>query len=328
MTAGVVGIHPYAEKFPMLSDGELDELAESIASIGLINPIVVDPAGLILDGRNRMEACKRAGVEVQTRVYEGSDIAEFVIGCNVTRRNMSTGARAMATALVLEADGRRKDGRWMRGSVQVGNGQESISETDSAWVKAMKCAGIVLDFKPDLAADVVSGAVTLNDAFTQAEQIRTSAEREKIMAREKAKREKAEAAAEAEYNAQIIADLTQAGAVIYLDMIDTGTMTPKAAWAAHREDTRKEREAADRAREVLRDRYTSMVLNAQSAEVVSRNAARAARNGLMRNAAAAHYAKTDHDLLLLAELRTSMADYRIALCTAMSHVCDRNGIAL
>lgn len=254
MTAGVVGIHPYAEKFPMLSDGELDELAESIASIGLINPVVVDPAGLILDGRNRMEACHRAGVEAQTKVYEGSDIAEFVIGCNVTRRNMTTGARAMATALVLEADGRRKDGRWRRGSVAI----SESGNNDSQWSQRLAECGVVLDYARDLAADVVAGAVTLNDAFTQAEQIRTSAEREKIMAREKAKREKAEAAAEAEYNAQIIADLTQAGAVIYLDMIDTGTMTPKAAWAAHREDTRKEREAADRAREVLRDRYTSM----------------------------------------------------------------------
>lgn len=325
MTARIVGVHPYAEKFPMLSDGELDELAESIASIGLINPVVVDPAGLILDGRNRMEACNRAGVEAQTKVYEGSDIAEFVIGCNVTRRNMTTGARAMATALVLEADGRRKDGRWRRGSVV---NPEVGTNDGKTWQNLLNQCGVVLDYARDLAADVVSGAITLNDAFTQAEQIRTSAEREKIMAREKAKREKAEAAAEAEYNAQIIADLTQAGAVIYLDMIDTGTMTPKAAWAAHREDTRKEREAADRAREVLRDRYTSMVLNAQSAEVVSRNAARAARNGLMRNAAAAHYAKTDHDLLLLAELRTSMADYRIALCTALGRVCDRNGIAL
>lgn len=256
MTAEVIGIHPYAEKFPMLSEGELDELAESIASIGLINPIVIDPAGLILDGRNRLEACNRAGVEVQTKVYEGSDIAEFVIGCNVTRRNMTTGARAMATALVLEADGRRKDGRWRRGSVIQISGL--AEERESAWQESLRCAGIVLDYARDLAADVVAGAVTLNDAFTQAEQIRTSAEREKIMAREKAKREKAEAAAEAEYNAQIIADLTQAGAVLYLDMIDTGTMTPKAAWAAHREDTRKEREAADRAREVLRDRYTSM----------------------------------------------------------------------
>ena len=253
MTAGIVGVHPYAEKFPMLSDGELDELAESIASIGLINPVVVDPAGLILDGRNRMEACNRAGVEAQTKVYEGSDIAEFVIGCNVTRRNMTTGARAMATALVLEAAHGRENGRFKYGEVDF-----ATLQNPSGFKSQVSRCGVVLDYARDLAADVISGAITLNDAFTQAEQIRTSAEREKIMAREKAKREKAEAAAEAEYNAQIIADLTQAGAVIYLDMIDTGTMTPKAAWAAHREDTRKEREAADRAREVLRDRYTSM----------------------------------------------------------------------
>ena len=72
----------------------------------------------------------------------------------------------MATALVLQADGRRENGRWKRGSVQVGNGQESISETDSAWIKAMKWAGIVLDYKPDLAPAVVAGDIALNDAFT------------------------------------------------------------------------------------------------------------------------------------------------------------------
>lgn len=255
MSAAVFGVHPYADKFPMLSDTELDELAESIAIIGLINPIVIDPAGLILDGRNRLEACNRAQVEAITTVYEGSDVAEFVIGCNVTRRNMTTGARAMATALVLEADGRREGGRWKRGSVQNGVNDESVI---NAWAQRLKECGVVIDFKPDLAPLVVAGTVTLNDAFTQAEKIRTSAERDKIMAREKARREKAEAVAEAEYNATIVADLTQAGAEKYLNLIESGAMTPKAAWAAHREDTRKEREAADRTREVLRDRYTSM----------------------------------------------------------------------
>ncbi|KXF51060.1 hypothetical protein AXA44_15440 [Rhodococcus sp. SC4] len=34
-------------------------------------------------------------------MYDGDDFADYVIDCNVTRRNMSTGARAMATALVL-----------------------------------------------------------------------------------------------------------------------------------------------------------------------------------------------------------------------------------
>lgn len=250
----IVGVHPYADKFPMLSDAELDELAESIRTVGLLHPIVVDANGLVIDGRNRLEACNRAQVEAPTELYEGDDIAEYVIASNVTRRNMSTGARAMSTALVLEADGRRENGRWRRGSVD--NIDSNI--TGQAWRDRLKECGVVLDFKPDLAIEVVSGAITLNDAFTQADAIRTSAERDKIMAREKAKREKQEAAEEAERNAKIIADLTQAGATVYLDMIEAGQMTPKSAWAAHREDTRKEREAAEQARRVLVDRYTQM----------------------------------------------------------------------
>lgn len=251
----ITGTHPYAEKFPMLTDAELDELADSIRTVGLLHPVVVDPAGLILDGRNRLEACNRAQVEATTTVYDGDDIAEYVIASNVTRRNMSTGARAMSTALVLEADGRRENGRWRRGSV-AGIGESA--NTESGWLARLKECGIVLDFKPDLAAEVVSGAITLNDAFTQADAIRTSAERDKIMAREKAKRAKAEAAQEAERNATIIADLTQAGATVYLDMIDAGQITPKSAWAAHREDTRKQRELEEHARNARSDLYSGI----------------------------------------------------------------------
>jgi hypothetical protein len=82
------------------------------------------------------------------------------------------GARAMATALVLEADGRRENGRWKYGAV-VGEITESGKST---WRNYLNQCGVVLDFKPDLAAEVVTGAITLNDAFTQAEAIRTSAE--------------------------------------------------------------------------------------------------------------------------------------------------------
>ena len=57
----------------------------------------------------------------------------------------------MSTALVLEADGRRKDGRWKRGSVAIGE-----SPNSATWQDALKRAGIVLDFAPDLAARVGS----------------------------------------------------------------------------------------------------------------------------------------------------------------------------
>lgn len=255
MNNAITGVHPYADKFPMLPPDEIAELAASISEVGLLQPITVDPDGLILDGRNRYAACQRAEVQPTVSVYDG-DAADFVIACNVTRRHMTTGARAMANALVLQAAGRRENGRWKRGSVrEVGAIYESVN-SDSSWTVRLAECGIVLDYKPDLAPAVVAGDITLNDAFTQADAIRTSAERDKIMAREKAKREKAEAAAEAQRNAEIVADLTQAEATKYLDLIKSDSMTPREAWAAYREATRKERERAEAERKALSQQFT------------------------------------------------------------------------
>ena len=64
----ITGVHPYADKFPMLPEPELAELAESIRANGLRNPIVLTPDGLILDGRNRAAACERVGVAVAAGV--------------------------------------------------------------------------------------------------------------------------------------------------------------------------------------------------------------------------------------------------------------------
>lgn len=54
----------------------------------------------------------------------------------------------MATALVLEADGRRTNGRWAYGSVTF----TKIGKSGTQWNQRLTEAGIVLDFKPDLAA--------------------------------------------------------------------------------------------------------------------------------------------------------------------------------
>lgn len=244
--------HPYADKFPMLSECDLADLADSIRANGLRNPIVLTNDGLVLDGRNRVAACAMAGIEPEVVVYEGDDLAEYVIDCNVTRRNMSTGARAMATALVLAADGRREGGRWKRGSVQTdANGDSSTS----AWIKALQNAGVVLDFKSDLSPAVVSGEMALDAAFKQADAIRTSSEREAILARERKKREREEAREQAERDAQIVTDLTQAASK-YLPLIENGSMTPAAAWAAYLEDTRKERQQEEELDRGRRDTCT------------------------------------------------------------------------
>ena len=253
-THRITGVHPYADKFPMLPESELTELAESIRANGLRQPIVITDDGLILDGRNRYAACQQVGIEPETVVYEGDDLAEYVIDSNVTRRNMSTGARAMSTALVLLADGRRENGRWEYGEVRESFGQKDAT---GMAVAVSKC-GVVLDYKPDLVEPVVNGEIALNAAYEDADRIRRSAESEKIRERELRKRQREEEQAEAERNAQIVADLTEAGQTHYLDMIDGGTMKPASAWAAYQEDTRKERQREAELDRGRRDTCTSI----------------------------------------------------------------------
>lgn len=231
--------HPYADAFPMLPESELLELAESIEANGLRSPIVVTTDGLILDGRNRAAACERIGITPATVVYEGEDLAEYVIDVNTSRRHMSTGARAMSTALVLQADGRREHGRWKRDS--LGDSQRSL-DSDS-FKEYLRRAGIVLDWLPDHAARVIAGDLALDAAYKQADDLRRSKDAEKIRARELAKREKEQEKAEAERDARIIADLEVLDDQRYADFIVCRQLSPVAAWAAYQEDTRKEREA-------------------------------------------------------------------------------------
>src|SRR3990172_9106480 len=54
--------HPAAALFPVLGEDELQKLADDIRANGLLEPIVLYE-GKVLDGRNRLDACKRAGVE-------------------------------------------------------------------------------------------------------------------------------------------------------------------------------------------------------------------------------------------------------------------------
>lgn len=231
------GIHPYADVFPMLPDAELEELAESIRTSGLRQPVVVTEDGLILDGRNRAAACQKLGIEPETVVYEGTDLAEYVIDCNVTRRNMSTGARAMATALVLDADGRRDNGRWARGSVDI-----TDSGNSSTWRNNLKMAGTVLDWMPDLAPQVAAGTVTLDNAYQGAKQKRDAVDAEHRTKAIEAQRKREATIREKEDNDRKLATLT-ADASPFLLQVEDGSMTIAVAYAAHQEATRKEREA-------------------------------------------------------------------------------------
>ncbi len=174
MTAFAGEVHPLADLFPMLSDDDLATLAESIASDGLLSPIVLDDEGRLLDGRNRLAACSMAGIEPHFTTYTGDDPAGFVIASNVARRHMTTGQRAMATAMVLAADGKRRDGRWAYG-IQANS--EDLPNS-AAWQKALRQAGTILDHVPSLAPDVAAGTLPLDNAYKQACTVRDNVDKD------------------------------------------------------------------------------------------------------------------------------------------------------
>lgn len=102
MTVTFTGeIHPYAAVFPMLVEDDLDALAEDIKANGLQSPIVLDAGGVLVDGRNRLAACERAGVEPTFTVLVGDPVA-FIVSANLQRRDLTAGMKAYYAVASLE----------------------------------------------------------------------------------------------------------------------------------------------------------------------------------------------------------------------------------
>jgi ParB-like chromosome segregation protein Spo0J len=92
-----------------VSQDDLASLAESIKTVGLINPIVLgkwkegdETVEGIVAGRNRLADCKLAGIEPQFTKLNGQDIKAFVVAENLERRDMTASQKAMALAMMYK----------------------------------------------------------------------------------------------------------------------------------------------------------------------------------------------------------------------------------
>lgn len=168
-------VHPAASLFPLLSRMELAELAADIKSNGLQQPIVLLPDGTLLEGRNRLAACKKAHVRPDFVVYDGDDPWGFVMSANVHRRHLSSGQRAMALAIFLVETGQRKNGRFRPGALKTA----LAVDLQKASASGVAHAGFVLDHAPDLAESVMEGALALDAAYNQARRTADEAARGK-----------------------------------------------------------------------------------------------------------------------------------------------------
>ena len=105
-----------ADIFPMIPADELAELAEDIQENGLNEPVIVAKVAdewMLIDGRNRREACRIAGITPTYRILEADaeKLKSLVWSWNGPRRHLTSSQKAMAYAMLYpdREPGKRTD---------------------------------------------------------------------------------------------------------------------------------------------------------------------------------------------------------------------------
>jgi hypothetical protein len=155
--------HPLAEIFPRLDGADLKALADDIRKNGLRQAIVTYK-GELLDGRNRLAACKIAGVEPRFKEFAGDDPLGYVISLNLTRRHMNASQRATVAAKIANMrQGARTD-------LQPSANWPEVSQTKAAKMlnvgerSVRRARKVIEKADPKLVTDVEQGKVSVTAA--------------------------------------------------------------------------------------------------------------------------------------------------------------------
>ena len=98
-----VTIHPFAEIFPLMGAKEFELLKADIATNGQRDPIALTERDELLDGRNRLRACRELGIEpffMTIADEDGFDALAWVMSKNFHRRHLDPSQRAVCAARV------------------------------------------------------------------------------------------------------------------------------------------------------------------------------------------------------------------------------------
>jgi hypothetical protein len=162
----ILAVHPLAEQFPMMSEEELDDLAQDIKQNGLVHPIVIDEDGTLIDGRNRKAAWERLekpdqkNIKLRSIGLDGQDPVALILSNNVKRRDLNRGQKAMAVAFAYPEPER-------------GRGKKDLAlkvpESGSFKRERLRQARQVLRHSRELAVAVLNDTMKLDAAFAQVE---------------------------------------------------------------------------------------------------------------------------------------------------------------
>jgi ParB-like chromosome segregation protein Spo0J len=165
-TGEVLYVHPVASLFPMMSDEELDDLAEDIRQNGQADPIVRDSHDQLIDGRNRLEACRRVEVSPDIRRVDLEDPVAYILSKNVSRRHLTKGQQAMSVA------------RAVRFQIETSR-RGTVLEYSAAWglhKSRVSQAFTILEYAPEYADAVLFRGVPLSEALGKAQARKAAAQ--------------------------------------------------------------------------------------------------------------------------------------------------------
>jgi ParB-like chromosome segregation protein Spo0J len=155
-------IHPLALAFPAYGKEDFEKLINDIRNYGLRQPITLFE-GKVLDGRNRVEAMKKAGKATIPAVpFEGTfdEARAYVVSLNMVRRHLTTSQRAAIAAdlATLSRGGDRSKPQNCGLPTKTAAEQLKVSKRSVETAKAIKKAD------PALAEEVKQGKTKLSTA--------------------------------------------------------------------------------------------------------------------------------------------------------------------
>lgn len=162
-------IHPVANLFPEMTDAEFGRLCADIRANGQREPIVLFD-GQVIDGRNRLRACRWLEFEPKTRTFHGneSDLLSYVVSLNLHRRHLTESQRAMVAEKIANTKhgGRRKGVQRDQGAnlpLETTNAQaaELLNVSERSVKSATK---VRKEAEPEVTAAVEAGEMSLNEA--------------------------------------------------------------------------------------------------------------------------------------------------------------------
>lgn len=170
--------HEICTWFPLFDAEALAELAADIREHGQHEPIVY--AGeVLLDGRNRLAACRLAEVPPRLVEYTGdpAGIPDWIISRNLHRRHLTTSQRAMLAARIATRPvGRSETGR--NAGVPT---QAEAAERVGISERSVRNGRAVLDHgDPVLIAQVEAGEVAVTAAASRTREQRIAAARSEL----------------------------------------------------------------------------------------------------------------------------------------------------